>query len=98
MPESRLSLLVALVVVVALAVLTAQCAVLLLQQQALPHAAWRVGLGALALTGVWWLLNGPLEGPTLVRVSWSHGLTAADVLGLPALVLGAAVLAQSVRA
>ena len=26
---------------------------------------------------VWVLFNGPFEGPTLVVLSWSHGLTAA---------------------
>lgn len=95
--EFRPSLLVALLVGLALTGLALQCAVLLVQHP-VPHGAWRVGLSAVVVTGVWWLLNGPLEGPTVVSFSYAHGLTLADVAGLPALLLGGAVLALAVPA
>lgn len=93
--EFRPSLLVALLVGFALLALTVQCAALLVQHP-VPHGAWRVGLSAVVTTGAWWLLNGPLEGPTLIVISYGHGLTLGDVAGLPALVLGGVVLALSI--
>jgi hypothetical protein len=58
-------------------------------------------LAALALVPLslaWLLFNGPFEGPTLVVLSWSHGITAADLisvagLGIAGWRLGAALLA-----
>ncbi|TXR56321.1 hypothetical protein [Quadrisphaera setariae] len=95
--EFRPSLLVALLVGLALLALALQCAAVLVQHP-VPHGAWRVGLSAVVVTGVWWLLNGPLEGPTLVFITYGHGLTLGDVIGVPALLLGGVVLALSVPA
>ncbi|QNN54047.1 hypothetical protein [Nocardioides mesophilus] len=48
----------------------------------------RQGAVALALLSVLWLLaNSPMEGPTLVHVTGSHGLTGADLTGLAGLAL-----------
>jgi multisubunit Na+/H+ antiporter MnhG subunit len=41
----------------------------------------------LGVTLVWWLVNQPLEGRTLVSFTSAHGFTVGDTLGLPALVL-----------
>jgi hypothetical protein len=35
----------------------------------------------------WVLFNGPLEGPTLFVVSWSHGVTVSDLIALAGLVI-----------
>lgn len=97
MPSLRLPLVVAVLVLVALAALAVQCLAVLVQWP-VSHGAWRVGLSAVVVTGVWWLLNAPLEGPTLLVVSYGHGLTLGDLAGLPALLLGGAVLALAVPA
>lgn len=52
-----------------------------------------VGLAALSI--VWVLFNGPFEGPTLVVLSWSHGLTAADLLSVVGLTVSAWRLAPA---
>ncbi|TNM59462.1 hypothetical protein FHN55_20750 [Streptomyces sp. NP160] len=97
MPGLRLPLLVAGVVGLALALLALSC-LLTLVHAPVPHSAWRVGLSAVVVTGVWWLLNSPLEGPILVEFTYQHGLTLGDVAALPALLLGGAVLALAVPA
>lgn len=97
MPDLRLPLLVAGVVGLALALLALSCLVTLVNAP-VPHSAWRTGLSAVVVTGVWWLLNGPLEGPTVIEFSYQHGLTLGDVVALPALLLGGAVLALAVPA
>jgi hypothetical protein len=35
----------------------------------------------------WLLFNGPLEGPTLIALSWSHGITASDLISVTGLLL-----------
>jgi hypothetical protein len=46
----------------------------------------RRGAVALALLSVlWFVVNGPMEGPTLLVVTRAHGLTAADLAGLAGL-------------
>lgn len=45
-------------------------------------------LAALALVpvaAVWPVVNGRLEGPTLLALSWNHGVSAADLLSVGAL-------------
>lgn len=44
------------------------------------------------------LLRGPLEGLTVVSTTYGHGPTLGDVAGLPALLLGGAVLALALPA
>ena len=53
---------------------------------------WRRGLaGALVvLAGLWLGVNGPLEGPVVWHLTPGHGVTAADLLVVPA--LGAAAV------
>jgi Na+-transporting methylmalonyl-CoA/oxaloacetate decarboxylase beta subunit len=38
---------------------------------------------------LWLLVNAPFEGPTLVVISWSHGITGSDLLSAGALALAA---------
>jgi hypothetical protein len=53
------------------------------------------GAVALAVVSVLWLLvNGPMEGPTLLTFAPGHGLTGGDLAGLAGLAL-AAVQARS---
>lgn len=42
---------------------------------------------SLAVILVWWWIDSPAEGDTLVRVSASHGVTAGDLLVFPGLAL-----------
>jgi hypothetical protein len=50
---------------------------------ALGGAFGRRGAIALAVLSVLWLLvNGPMEGPTLIVLSSNHGFTGADLTGL----------------
>ena len=60
-------------------------------------AGWvgRPGVVALALTSVLWLVvNQPVEGEVLLRVSTSHGLTSADLAGLAGLVMAVVLWRQ----
>lgn len=57
---------------------------------------WAVLLAALSL--MWLLFNGPFEGPTLVTLSTSHGITAADLISVAGLGLAAWRLMPAVRA
>ncbi|MFC5063059.1 hypothetical protein [Actinomycetospora atypica] len=65
-------------------------------RERLPRVA-RFGLaaGLAVLAGIWVLVNKPVEGPTLLVLSPSHGVTFADLLSLVA--LGVAVDLVSVR-
>jgi hypothetical protein len=40
-----------------------------------------------ASLGTWLVVNKPVEGPVLVRITEDHGLTMADVLVVPSAVL-----------
>ena len=47
-------------------------------------------ISAVALIPVallWLLVNSPFEGPTLLALSWSHGITSSDLLSVGALAL-----------
>lgn len=47
-------------------------------------------LAAVALVPLslaWVLFNGPLEGPTLLTLSWSHGITASDLVSVAGLLI-----------
>lgn len=67
-----------LLVVLALLTLVALLALLV--------TARRTGVGGavalLAVSVLWILVNQPLEGPVLLRISQSHGFTTADVLAV----------------
>lgn len=39
------------------------------------------------LAGAWLMANQLVEGPTLLVLSWNHGITAADVLSMAALMV-----------
>jgi hypothetical protein len=41
------------------------------------------------LSFAWVLFNGPLEGPVLFTVSWSHGVTASDFISVFCLLVAA---------
>ena len=50
----------------------------------------RLGAVALAVLSVLWVLvNGPMEGPTLLVLSRHHGVTGGDLTGLVGLGLAA---------
>ena len=36
----------------------------------------------LVAAAVWFRVNGPVEGPTLVRLSENHGFTVADIVSV----------------
>lgn len=49
-----------------------------------PGARWGLAVGLVAAAALWVLVNKPVEGPILLAVSSSHGLTAADLLSIAA--------------
>jgi hypothetical protein len=50
----------------------------------------RAGALALAVVSVvWFLVNKPVEGDTLISITHAHGLTSADLGGVAGLVLAA---------
>jgi hypothetical protein len=56
------------------------------------------GAVSLAVVSVLWLLvNGPMEGPTLLTVDEGHGLTGGDLAGLAGLALAAGQARSLVR-
>ncbi|HEY6795660.1 MAG TPA: hypothetical protein VI248_13360 [Kineosporiaceae bacterium] len=44
-------------------------------------------LAAIPLALAWLVFNTPFEGPTLVVLSWSHGITATDLISVAALAI-----------
>jgi hypothetical protein len=55
----------------------------------------RCAVALILLAGVWLLANGPVEGPVLWAMDAQHGLTTADLLAIPYVVLGVRCLAAS---
>jgi hypothetical protein len=51
-------------------------------------------LALVVLSALWFVVDAPIEGPTLVRVSQGHGFTAADIIGVAGLLLAAWRLLQ----
>lgn len=49
------------------------------------------------LSFAWVVFNGPLEGPTLFALSWSHGVTSSDLISVAGLVIAAWRLAPVLR-
>ncbi len=45
----------------------------------------------------WVLFNGPLEGPVLLTLSQTHGVTVSDLLAVVGVLVAAAVLARRPR-
>lgn len=41
-------------------------------------------LAVVPLSFAWLLVNAPFEGPTLLTLSWSHGITTADLVSVVA--------------
>jgi hypothetical protein len=46
-------------------------------------------LALIPLSVAWVLFNGPFEGPTLVTLSWAHGITASDLISVVCLGISA---------
>jgi len=46
-------------------------------------------LALIPLAGAWLMSNQLVEGSTLLRLTWSHGVTTADVLSVLALLVAA---------
>jgi hypothetical protein len=46
-------------------------------------------LALIPLSFAWLLFNGPMEGPVLIVISWSHGVTVGDLLSVVCLGLSA---------
>jgi hypothetical protein len=58
----------------------------------------RPAAAALGMLSVAWLfVNKPMEGPLLVPVSSTHGLVAADLVGITGLLLAAALLIKPLK-
>jgi hypothetical protein len=50
------------------------------------------------LSLTWLVVNGPFEGPTLLVISWSHGITAADMITVAGMVIASWRLGQAALA
>ena len=48
-----------------------------------------MALALIPLSLAWLVLNTPFEGPTLLALSWSHGVTASDLLSVVGLGIAA---------
>ena len=46
----------------------------------------------LPVSAAWVLFNGPIEGPILLTISTSHGLTVSDLLAVVGVLVAGAVL------
>jgi hypothetical protein len=55
-------------------------------------------LALIPLALVWLVVNNPFEGPTLMVLSWSHGVTASDLISVVALGISGWRLTQAVVA
>lgn len=62
-----------------------------------PQRRTVVAVVLLVAAGIWFLVNGPVEGRTLVVVTPEHGLTVADLFSLVALAAAAVLLLTSRR-
>jgi hypothetical protein len=51
-----------------------------------------VAVGLVAAALIWVLVNGPVEGPVLLVLAPSHGITVADLSSLAALVIAGLLL------
>jgi hypothetical protein len=51
-----------------------------------------LAVGLVAAAGVWVLVNGPVEGPVLLVLTPSHGITVADLPSMVALVIAGLLL------
>src|ERR1022692_1373974 len=59
--------------------------------------AWPWAAGVILLSVLWPFVDKPVEGPTLWKVSPRHGVTVADLLALPCLVLGLWLLSRALH-
>jgi hypothetical protein len=50
------------------------------------------------LSLTWLIVNSPFEGPTLLVISWSHGITAADLITVAGMSIASWRLGQAVLA
>ena len=62
-----------------------------------PQRRTVVAVVLVVVAGIWILVNGPVEGRTLVVVTPQHGLTVADLFSLIALAVAAVLLLSSRR-
>jgi hypothetical protein len=54
-----------------------------------------LAVGLVAAAAIWVLVNGPVEGPVLLVLTPSHGITVADLPSLAALVIAAVLLVRA---
>ena len=53
-----------------------------------------VAVGLVAAALIWVLVNGPVEGPTLLVLAPSHGITVADLPSVAGLVIAGLLLSS----
>jgi hypothetical protein len=51
-----------------------------------------VVVGAVAISIIWWWINGVVEGRVLISITGSHALTTGDLLAVPVLVAAGLVV------
>ena len=56
-----------------------------------------LAVGLIAAAVVWVLVNGPVEGPVLLVLTPSHGITVADLPSMAALVIAGLLFLSRVK-
>jgi hypothetical protein len=56
-----------------------------------------LAVGLIAAAVVWVLINGPVEGPVLLVLTPSHGITVADLPSMAALVIAGLLFLSRVK-
>ena len=51
-----------------------------------------LAMGIVVAAAIWVLVNGPVEGPVLLVISPSHGVTVADLPSIGAVVIAGLIL------
>jgi hypothetical protein len=60
-------------------------------------AVYGVVVGAVAISIIWWWINGVVEGRVLISITGSHALTTGDLLAAPVLVGAGLVVVARIR-
>lgn len=84
--------LLAVLVAAALVLATVDGLARLLGSGPMPGSSWRPVGQLVGLSAVWLLANGPVEGKVLWSPTPAHGLTLADLLVVPPLLVAGLVL------
>ena len=92
----NLSITKAVVVLAAMQTVYFLAVVILCSRRGLTARSWLLaritaGVGGIVVAVIWWWINKPVEGRTLIALSNTQGITVGDLLSVPALAVAAVV-------